>query len=59
MWKKMSLDVIFITCINSNQVIKSIEIDNIISIPQGEIEIQRYGEARNPTKQYDSEAFTL
>lgn len=51
MWKKMSLDVIFITCINSNQVIKSIEIDNIISIPQGEIEIQRYGEARNPTKQ--------
>lgn len=47
----MSLDVIVITCINSNQLIKSIEIYNIISNPQGEIETQRYGKARNPTKQ--------
>lgn len=51
MWKKMSLDVTVITCINSNQLIKSIEIYNIISNPQGEIETQRYGKARNPTKQ--------
>lgn len=51
MWKKMSLDVIVITCMNSNQLVKSIEIDNIISIPQGEVEAQRYGKARNPTKQ--------